>query len=91
MSDFQEQLIDLQTRVAYQEDTLEQLNQVITQQDTEIVQLKQQIRILAQRLEDSLRICVTPIHRAIRRRTCRATNTRCKYCQGYLQKALSPV
>jgi SlyX protein len=55
MSDFQEQLIDLQTRVAYQEDTLEQLNQVITQQDAEIVQLRQQIRILAQRLEDSLR------------------------------------
>ncbi len=55
MSDFQEQLIDLQTRVAYQEDTLEQLNQVITQQDADIIQLKQQIRILAQRLEDSLR------------------------------------
>lgn len=55
MSDFQEQLIDLQTRVAYQEDTLEQLNRVITQQDADIVQLKQQIRILAQRLEDSLR------------------------------------
>lgn len=55
MTDFQEQLIDLQTRVAYQEDTLEQLNQVITQQDADINQLKQQIRILAQRLEDSLR------------------------------------
>ncbi len=55
MSDIQDQLIDLQTRVAYQEDTLEQLNQVITQQDADIVQLKQQIRILAQRLEDSLR------------------------------------
>lgn len=55
MSDIQEQLIDLQTRVAYQEDTLEQLNLVITQQDAEIIQLKQQIRMLAQRLEDSLR------------------------------------
>ena len=55
MTDFQEQLIDLQTRVAYQEDTLEQLNQVITQQDADINQLKQQIRILVQRLEDSLR------------------------------------
>lgn len=55
MTDLQEQLIDLQTRVAYQEDTLEQLNQVITQQDADINQLKQQIRILAQRLEDSLR------------------------------------
>lgn len=55
MTEIQEQLIDLQTRVAYQENTLEQLNQVITQQDADIIQLKQQIRILAQRLEDSLR------------------------------------
>lgn len=55
MSDFQEQLIDLQTRVTYQEDTLEQLNLVIAQQDADIIQLKQQIRILAQRLEDVLR------------------------------------
>lgn len=55
MTDIQEQLIDLQTRVVYQEDTLEQLNQVITRQDADISQLKQQVRILAQRLEDSLR------------------------------------
>ncbi|PUA30318.1 MAG: homocysteine methyltransferase [Cellvibrio sp. 79] len=55
MTDLQAQVIDLQTRVAYQEDTLEQLNNVITQQDADITQLKQQIRILAQRLEDSLR------------------------------------
>jgi SlyX protein len=55
MSDIQEQLIDLQTRVAYQEDTLEQLNQVITQQDADIIQLKQQVRLLAQRLEDAVR------------------------------------
>ena len=56
MTDLQEQVIDLQTRVAYQEDTLEQLNQVITRQDADITQLKQQIRLLAQRLEDSLRV-----------------------------------
>lgn len=55
MNDIQDQLIDLQTRVAYQEETLEQLNQVITQQDADIIQLKQQIRLLAQRMEDSLR------------------------------------
>ena len=58
MIDIQEQLIDLQTRVTYQEDLLEQLNLVIAQQDADIIQLKQQIRILAQRLEDILR---TPI------------------------------
>lgn len=52
MSDIEEQLIDVQTRVAYQEDTLAQLNDVITKQDAEIVQLKQQMRLLAQRLDE---------------------------------------
>ncbi len=55
MSDIQEQLVELQTRVAFQEDTLEQLNAVIAQQDADITQLKQQIRLLAQRLEDAVR------------------------------------
>ena len=55
MSDIEEQLIDVQTRVAYQEDTLTQLNDVITKQDAEIVQLKQQMRLLAQRLDELMR------------------------------------
>jgi SlyX protein len=55
MSDIEEQLIDVQTRVAYQEDTLAQLNEVITKQDAEIVQLKQQMRLLAQRLDELAR------------------------------------
>lgn len=55
MSDFEEQLIDVQTRVAYQEDTLAQLNDVITKQDAEIVQLKQQMRLLALRLDELMR------------------------------------
>lgn len=37
MSAIDEQLIDLQTRMAYQEDTLNQLNDVIARQDAEIV------------------------------------------------------
>lgn len=52
MSDFQEQLIELQTRVAYQEDTLVQLNDVIARQDAELIQLKQQLRLIAQRLDE---------------------------------------
>jgi SlyX protein len=52
MTDVEEQLIDIQTRVAYQEDTLTQLNDVITRQDADIIQLKQQLRILAQRLDE---------------------------------------
>lgn len=55
MSDIEEQLIDVQTRVAYQEDTLARLNDVITKQDAEIVQLKQQMRLLAQRLDELAR------------------------------------
>ncbi|HCS64124.1 MAG TPA: homocysteine methyltransferase [Cellvibrio sp.] len=55
MSDIEEQLIDVQTRVAYQEDTLAQLNEVITKQDAEIVQLKQQVRLLAQRVDELVR------------------------------------
>lgn len=52
MPDFEEQLIDIQTRVAYQEDTLAQLNEVITRQDAELLHLKQQLRLLAARLEE---------------------------------------
>ncbi|WP_331346489.1 SlyX family protein [Cellvibrio sp. UBA7661] len=52
MSDLEEQLIDVQTRIAYQEDTLTQLNEVITRQDAEIIQLKQQLRLLALRIDE---------------------------------------
>ncbi len=52
MSDFQDQLIELQTRVAYQEDTLLQLNDVIARQDAELIQLRQQLRLIAQRLDE---------------------------------------
>jgi SlyX protein len=55
MSDLEEQLIDVQTRIAYQEDTLAQLNEVITRQDAEIIQLKQQLRLLAQRIDEMQR------------------------------------
>lgn len=54
MNELQEQLIELQTRVAFQEDTLTQLNQVVAKQDQEILTLQQQLRLLAKRLEDAL-------------------------------------
>lgn len=52
----EEQVIELQMRIAYQEDALEQLSDVIAKQDVEIVQLKQQIRLLIQRVEDVARL-----------------------------------
>lgn len=54
MNELQEQLIELQTRVAFQEDTLTQLNQVVAKQDQEILTLQHQLRLLAKRLDDAL-------------------------------------
>jgi SlyX protein len=52
MSDLEEQLIDIETRLAYQEDTIAQLNDVITKQDADIIQMTQQLRLLAKRFDD---------------------------------------
>ncbi len=54
VNDIDDKLIDLQTRVAYQEDLLAHLDQVITKQDADIIQLQQQVRLLAKRLDESL-------------------------------------
>jgi SlyX protein len=48
------EIIDIQTRLAYQEDLLNELNQIVTRQDAEILTLKQQIRQLSKRVEDFL-------------------------------------
>ena len=52
MNDFENELIELQTRIAYQEDTIAQLNQVITKQDADILQLQHQMRLLAKRIDE---------------------------------------
>lgn len=53
MNDHNE-IIDVQTRLAYQEDLLNELNQIVTRQDAEILTLKQQVRQLSKRVEDFL-------------------------------------
>lgn len=50
-----EEFIDLQMRVTFQEDTLHQLNDVVSQQSTEILLLREQVRALAKRLEEFMR------------------------------------
>ena len=52
MSNIDDELIELQTRLAFQEDTINQLNQVVTQQDADIIQLQQQLRLLAKRVDE---------------------------------------
>jgi len=52
MNTLEEALIDLQTRVAFQEDTINQLNEVVVRQDGELLLIKEQLRMLAERLND---------------------------------------
>lgn len=54
MNELAEQMIELQTRLAFQEDTLQQLNQVVAAQDHELRQLQQQLKLLAKRFDDAL-------------------------------------
>ena len=48
----QDQLIDLQTRVSYQDDTLAQLNDVITEQDSIIRIMQKQMIALAKKYDE---------------------------------------
>jgi SlyX protein len=52
VNSIEDEMIELQTRIAYQEDTIAQLNQVVTKQDADIVQIQQQLRLLVKRIEE---------------------------------------
>lgn len=52
LNELGDELIELQTRIAYQEDTINQLNHVITKQDADILQLQHQMKLLAKRLDE---------------------------------------
>ena len=48
----QARLAELESRLAFQEHTLENLNQVVTRQDREILELKKQLAGLTSRLKE---------------------------------------
>ena len=52
LEQLQDQLIDLQTRVSYQDDTLAQLNDVVTEQDNIISTLQKQMIALAKKHDE---------------------------------------
>jgi SlyX protein len=54
MDGLKEQLIDLQSRLAYQEDTLRQLDAVTIRQAAQIERLEMSLRQLAGRLDGAL-------------------------------------
>lgn len=51
-NDVQEQIIDLQSRVLFQEDTLQQLSDMIAQQDKQIQWLQQQLTSVTDKLKE---------------------------------------
>ncbi|WP_299180674.1 SlyX family protein [uncultured Neptuniibacter sp.] len=48
----QERIIELESRVAFQEDTLEKLNVAVSSQEIEIEQLKRMIKLMNQQLKN---------------------------------------
>lgn len=54
MTDLAQDVMELQTRIAFQEDTLQQLNGVVASQDQQLRELQQQLKLLAKRFDDSL-------------------------------------
>ena len=50
--DLETQIIDLQTRLAYQEDTISSLSETVASQDQDIAQLKNRCRFLQERFSE---------------------------------------
>ncbi|MEH6471557.1 MAG: SlyX family protein [Halopseudomonas sp.] len=51
MSSVEEQLIDLQTRVAFQDDTIQALNEALSHQQLELERLTQMVKVLNAQLK----------------------------------------
>lgn len=47
-----DRLDDLETRLAFQEETLQQLDQVVASQDRELLLLREQLRRLSEKMSD---------------------------------------
>lgn len=52
IEELQEQIVQLQSRLAFQDDTIEHLNQAITQQQQDMDKLKMQMSFVAKRMKE---------------------------------------
>lgn len=52
MTDVDSAVIELQSRIAFQEDSLQALNGIIAEQDAAIVRMQKHIQLLNQKLDD---------------------------------------
>ena len=53
IKDVERLLIQLESKVAFQDATIEELNQVVTQQQIEISRFKEALKIVSERLKNS--------------------------------------
>ncbi len=52
LEQLEQQLQDLETKMAFQEDTIEQLNEVITKQDAIIRKMEQRFLLIGEKIQD---------------------------------------
>lgn len=52
MKDHENRLVELETRIAYQEHTLQQLNDVVTEQQARVARLESSLSALHERLRE---------------------------------------
>ncbi|WP_338884133.1 MULTISPECIES: SlyX family protein [Xenorhabdus] len=61
LSEFERRFVQLETKLAYQEATIEALNQEVIKQQIETDRLKEQLKLIAERLKNHQTSIIAPL------------------------------